>query len=449
MRALALLTLFTSGVALGQDGVPTFTLIHGNERGNGFVVRDFRPGKTGMLLMSALHVVATASSITVARPDCTSTQPLKNVFTLKKGRAALVWPQLDTVAFELTEEEARQVGSQPATLDLSDQLPEVHKRVLLEGTSSTNSCQGGSGKINGVPRVGAHLETLQLYDPRTKDTGLDHDARLIQYGSDEAAPGLSGAPVVLRSARGRVIGIHIAGYETKSIGWAIALTNQATALNAPLSEEVGDWSRRTKDVHQQVAAFVSADARSHHVAAFGVEATAPWGFTRQFRGAIPGVGLLLHGQWEAASPESANALFFAASLGGWYQPARQTFLSPRDVVVGTSDVSQWGGAFEAFVGFRLFRLALVSPEIRLGGRVRLASWNDGAKDQLDATLAGVALLGVSFVPERLGFEVLLEGAIEPAPRTDARYTGDAASVVRLEAVTAFRFGLRAGMVFWP
>ncbi|MFT3710993.1 MAG: hypothetical protein QM817_25485 [Archangium sp.] len=449
MKTLAVALALAASLALADDKVPTFIISNGTASGNAFVVSDFRPNSNAVLLMTALHVVSSAQTLTVLRPKCheTSGGIREALIPIAGGREALVWPELDLAAFELTRVEQTTIlaGAAPAVIDLDAALP--GGKVLLEGTSSISECQGGTGEVMSTPTVHVKFEGLRLAKTAANRGSLHPAAFLIQYEAPAAAPGLSGAPVVVDGKPGRVVGVHIAGYELKAVGWAMALSGQPLLRSlTPQIEHVGDWSRRVTDVHNQVAEFESAGDRAARRFAFGVELTAPLGFTRQFQPGVPAVGGLLAVQGELAAVDDASTVLLGGGAGVWYQLAKQNFLSPRDVVVASNELSQWGGVFEGFLGYRFLRHAFVRPELRAGLRFRFAT---SPMAPTDTSLGFMALAGANLKWSLFGIELLLDFAYDPAPRVDARYTGDGASVIRLEPPWVARLGLRAGVLWSP
>lgn len=225
----------------------------GDAEGNGFAVAHDEE----VWILTALHVVYRAETIQVEQVTCASGLHVMPVAALKAGTEILIWPEYELAAFKLEPEVVggakthERLRTAAARLDAADAGALSSSALLrLDATSSRNPCPRGDATFLGtlsVSQLADHIASRDRSAPHRDELrgSMSPTVRLVLHHS-YAAPGASGGPMTSSTDRRAVVAVHIAGYESPSLGWAVSLVNDPGPGDAAPRREVLDWTRATR-----------------------------------------------------------------------------------------------------------------------------------------------------------------------------------------------------------
>ena len=248
IRLVHILAALALAAALPASELPVFELqCPQTGGGNGFLVADWRPGQNGVLLVTALHVVHTCSSLRLVKVNCDADLTSEFKWKAPAGTPVLSWPEFDLAAVQVPDDHLESLaGSAAGFLAPAHAKPAIDSTVEILGTSQFLGCPSIPGNHvlyhttagENATHVAARARAPGL---EVKDVlgSLSGDAPIVLYFGP-AYKGASGAAVVSERRSGAVVAFHHAGYEDWPVSWGISLAGLGPRLGEPQLSHLGD-----------------------------------------------------------------------------------------------------------------------------------------------------------------------------------------------------------------
>jgi|GEM_PF-7018673 len=356
--------------------------------GAGLLVRDFRPGAQGLLLVSALHVLQGCKKVQPMIVGCSAetTRVLGSPWSGEHPVELLVWTAYDLVAVVLPAAEAAELAAQiqPARLaeNVDDVKPPNATSVTLVAKSGINVCPRIPATTRDVVTVGALYDALGLPDYYRLFGSLSANAILVSYQST-AVEGSSGGPVLWTDAKRRaLVAVHLGG-QASVLQWGLLvgrkLLNDGLVAAGPValtrldashpSVAASDFAAPLQLTEPSQELNAAADVALHRNAlSLMVEGSTP---LTSFSGASSSLQLGWTHLWTSLGLTVAfgTRLAVGSSVGMYRSPVFVDEARSEGAFHGTAKSPFFGGFGELDAELQLARLSPVNWVVGLGVRL--------------------------------------------------------------------------------